>query len=338
MFRSVGSGTGPTTLAPVRVTCSTISRAATSSIRWSYARSLILMRGPATACLFPDLVELLDDLHDSAGAHGAATLSDGEPEALLHRDRCDQLDRHLDVVARHDHLDALGEVRLAGHVRRAEVELRAVPVEERRVAAALVLAEDVDLRGEVRVRRHRAGLREHLTALDVLLVDPSQEHADVVTGLHLVEELAEHLEVRRDGLTRLADPDDLVLPHLREHTLLDAAGHDRAAAGDREDVLDRHQERLLDVADGLGDVGVARLHELVDLRGPRLVALEGLQRTDLDHGDVVARVLVGREELAHLELDEVEELGVVDHVALVQRDDDVRHADLTGEQHVLAGL
>src|SRR5215210_351940 len=108
MFRSVGSGTGPTTFAPVRVTCSTISRAATSSIRWSYARSLILMRGPATACLFsvclglplrclspvywttasllePRLVELLDDLHDSAGADGAATLSDGEPQALLHR-------------------------------------------------------------------------------------------------------------------------------------------------------------------------------------------------------------------------------------------------------------
>jgi hypothetical protein len=44
------------------------------------------------------------------------------------------------------------------------------------------------------------------------------------------------------------------------------------------------------------------------------------------------------EQLAHLELDELEDLLVVHHVALVERDDDVRHADLTGEQHVLTGL
>ncbi len=54
--------------------------------------------------------------------------------------------------------------------------------------------------------------------------------------------------------------------------------------------------------------------------------------------DVVARELVDREELADLELDELEELGVVDHVGLVQGDHDVGHADLAGEQDVLARL
>ena len=57
-----------------------------------------------------------------------------------------------------------------------------------------------------------------------------------------------------------------------------------------------------------------------------------------DDRDVVARELVLGEQLADLELDELEDLLVVHHVALVERDDDVRHADLTGEQHVLAGL
>ena len=90
-------------------------------------------------------VVLLDDLGDPAGADGAATLADGEPQAVLHGDRLDQLDRHLGVVARHDHLGALGEGHDAGHVGGAEVELRAVVVEERRVPAALVLGQDVDL-------------------------------------------------------------------------------------------------------------------------------------------------------------------------------------------------
>ena len=55
-------------------------------------------------------------------------------------------------------------------------------------------------------------------------------------------------------------------------------------------------------------------------------------------GDVVARELVLGEELAHLHLDELEQLRVVDHVRLVEGDDDRRHLDLAGEQDVLARL
>src|ERR1044072_4054875 len=66
-------------------------------------------------------------------ADGAATLADGEPQTLIHGDRLDQLDRHLDVVTRHHHLRPLGEVGDAGHVGGAEVELRTVAGEEGRV-------------------------------------------------------------------------------------------------------------------------------------------------------------------------------------------------------------
>src|SRR6185436_16334912 len=162
MLRSVGSGTGPTTRAPVRVTCSTISRAATSSIRWSYARSLMRILGPATASLpLFRLGPLLDDLGDASGTHGPAALADREAQAFLHRDRRTEADGHLDVVAGHDHLDTLGQVRRAGDVGRAEVELRAIAGEERRVAAALVLEEHVDLGREVGVRGDRTRLGEH---------------------------------------------------------------------------------------------------------------------------------------------------------------------------------
>src|SRR5439155_3779966 len=43
---------------------------------------------------------LLQDLGDDAGAHRAAALADREAQLLLHRDRRDQLDRHLRVVPR----------------------------------------------------------------------------------------------------------------------------------------------------------------------------------------------------------------------------------------------
>src|ERR687885_613985 len=82
---------------------------------------------------------LLGDLGDHPRANRAAALANGEAQPLVHGDRLDQLDRHLNVVARHDHLGALREARDAGDVGRAEVELRPVAVEERRVAAALLL-------------------------------------------------------------------------------------------------------------------------------------------------------------------------------------------------------
>src|SRR5205085_7686256 len=100
---------------------------------------------------------LLDDLGDHPRADGAPALADREAETLVHGDRLDQLDRHLDVVARHDHLRALGQVGHAGDAGGAEVELRAVTREERRVAAALLLLQGVDLCPELGPRRYRAG-------------------------------------------------------------------------------------------------------------------------------------------------------------------------------------
>src|SRR3954447_3539467 len=282
--------------------------------------------------------DLLDDLGDDARADGAATLADGEPQALIHGDRLDELDLHLDVVAGHDHLDALGQLGHARHVGGAEVELRAVAREERRVAPALFLLEDVHLCLELGVRRDRPGLAQHLAALDLLALGAAQEAADVVAGLTLVEDLAEHLDTGHDAGGRVLDADDLHRVTGVDHALLDAPGGHGPAAGDREDVLDRHQERAIQRTLGLGDVGVELLGKLDDLGRVGLVALARLERRAGDEGDVVAREVVLGEQVADLDLDELEELLVVDHVRLVEEDDHVGHADLAREQDVLARL
>src|SRR5947209_2010141 len=71
--------------------------------------------------------QFLNDFGDDPGADRAATFPDREPESLVHGDRLDQLDLHLDVVTGHDHLGALGQMGDAGDVGGAEVELRPVP-------------------------------------------------------------------------------------------------------------------------------------------------------------------------------------------------------------------
>ena len=42
---------------------------------------------------------LLEDLGDDPRADGPTTLTDSEPKSLVHGDRVDQLDLHLDVVS-----------------------------------------------------------------------------------------------------------------------------------------------------------------------------------------------------------------------------------------------
>src|SRR5581483_3040360 len=142
--------------------------------------------------------------------------------------------------------------------------LRPVAGEERRVPSALVLREDVDLGLELLVRGDRAGLAEHLAALDLLALDAAEEAADVVAGDALVERLLEHLDAGDDGLAALPEADDLdLVAHLHLATL-DAAGDDGAAALDAEDVLDGHQERLVDRPLRRRDVVVDGVHELED--------------------------------------------------------------------------
>src|SRR5436190_1642606 len=190
------------------------------------------------------------------------------------------------------------------------------------------------------MRSDRARLRANLAALDVLALDAAEQKADVVARLSLIEELAEHLDAGDDLLLRVAQADDLDFLTDLDDAALDTAGDDGSTTRDREDVLDRHQERLVDGALRNRDVGVDRVHELHDLAGPLVVVVGGLQcleRGDADDGNVIAGELIAGEQLADLHLDELQEVRI-GGVDLVEGDDDVRHTDLAGEQDVLARL
>ena len=267
-----------------------------------------------------------------------ATLADSEAQALLHGDRVDEVALDGDVVTRHSHLGALGELDRTGNVGGTEVELRTITIEERGVTAALLLGQNVDLAGELGVRGNRTGLAENLAALDVLALDAAEQQTDVVASLAEVHGLTEHLDTGNDSVLGILDADDLDGLVELELTALDTAGSNGTTAGDGHNVLNGHQEREVVVTSRRRDVLVDSVHELANGVHPLGVALESAQSGTTDDGDVVAGEIVLGEELTGLHLDEVDELVIVDHVALVQEDDDVGNADLTGEQDVLAGL
>ena len=136
---------------------------------------------------------------------------------------------------------------------------------------------------------------------------------DVVAGAALVEELLEHLDAGHDDLAGGLDPDELDLVADLDDAALDAAGRHGPPALDPEDILDRHEERLVDRPLGGRDVRVDRVHQLLDAGVGRIgrvvLGLERLEGRAADERDVVARELVLGQELADLELDEVEQFG-----------------------------
>ena len=129
------------------------------------------------------------------------------------------------------------------------------------------MRQDVDLGLELGVRGDRARLADDLAALQVVLFHAAEEDADVVAGLALVERLLEHLDAGDVEVLLAPKPTISTASPTLTRAALDPAGADRAAALDREDVLDRHQERLVDLADRLGDVLVHRLDQVEDRLG-----------------------------------------------------------------------
>ena len=66
--------------------------------------------------------------------------------------------------------------------------------------------------------------------------------------------------------------------------------------------------------------------------------LESLEAGDADDGSVVAVEALRAQELTNLNLDELEDFLVVNHVSLVQGHEQVGNANLLGEKNVLTGL
>src|SRR5690606_5829217 len=81
---------------------------------------------------------LLYNFGHLARAYRAAAFADSKTESFLHSDLVDQLNFDRHVVARHNHFNTLRQLHLTGNVRGAEIELRTVLVEERRVTATLL--------------------------------------------------------------------------------------------------------------------------------------------------------------------------------------------------------
>ena len=256
-----------------------------------------------------------------------------------------ELADHLDVVTRHDKLGwVLGALRpceRAGLVSSSDEHLGPVVVAETGVATTLLLAEDVHGDEELPVGLNLAGNGDDHTTANVLTLDTTKKKTGVVTSTRLLAGLLEGLDVGDlglDGRCALTDELDFLIP--LQDTTLDTSRNDGTTTGNGENILNGHEEGLVGVTGGCGNPGVNSLKELIDLglTNLGLAALKGAESGTHDDWCLVALETVAGEKLAHLHLDELQHLGVLDGIDLVDEDNDLLDTDLTGEEQVLTGL
>lgn len=214
--------------------------------------------------------------------------------------------------------------------------------------STLVLLQDIHNRIKLGVWRDGSRLRKHHASLDIILLHTSEKQADIVPSHRIIHGLLEHLNTSHRAVASLPDTDDIDrVPNLDGATLNTASG-DGTTTGDGEHILNSKQEREVGLALWDRDVVIHGINQREDPVHPLIIAalngrvghevLERLERGASDDGHFVAIVLVGGEQFADLELDELEQLLVVDLVLLVEEDNNLGDTDLLGEQDVLLGL
>ena len=240
-----------------------------------------------------------------------------------------------------NHFGALWELDATSDIGGAEVELWTIVVEEWSVAATLVLGKDVNLSLELGVRSDGTWSSQHLTTLDLVTVDTAEEQTDVVASLSGIHDLVEGLDGGNGGGLGILQTNNLNWGVGEDLTTGDTTGDHGTTTGDGEDILDWHEEWLVEVVNWGWDVLIDCVHELLDLLNPVLVVWLIVVQCAVSgdaHDWAVAVEAVLFEQVASFLFDEIDELLVLNHIALVQSDEDLRDADLLCEQDVLTGL
>jgi len=176
------------------------------------------------------------------------------------------------------------------------------------------------------------------TTLHLVLIDTTEEQTDVITSLTLIQGLTEHLDTSDDRLLVLTKTEQLNLITDLALTSLNTTRSNSTTTSDREDILNRHQERLINLTDRLLNPSVNSVHQLHDLVFPLLHTIQCTQSRATDDRSILF-ITIRSQKILDIHLHEVDHF-LIDFriIALVEEYYQTRHVYLTSEQHVLTCL
>jgi len=221
--------------------------------------------------------------------------------SLTSRER--QLPLTCSIVSRHHHLGALLQVERSSDISSPEEELWSVVTEKGSVSSSLLLTQHIDLALEFFCRSDTLGRGQYLSPGNLITLSSPEESPNVVSSLSKVKKFLEHLNSSDSGGGIVVETHDINSITGVNLTLLNSPRHDSSAPRDGEDVFDRHQKGLLQVADWLDNVLVHSSHKLKDSSLPVSVlvtALSSRKSAAPNNGDFISIEIIKIEKLSEV--------------------------------------
>ena len=209
---------------------------------------------------------------------------------------------------------------------------------ERSVTTTFFFLQNVDRSFELRVRLNLTGLAEYHTTLDFVLVDTTQQQTYVITCFTFIQQFAEHFNASYNRLLVFTQTKDFNFVTNLDNTSFNTTSSYSTTTSDREYVLNRHQERFINITRRQRNPSVASIHQFHDLVFPLSNAVQCTQCRTLDKRSVVTIEIISRQQLTHFHFNKFQHFGVINHIALVHEYNQPRNVYLTSQQNVFASL
>src|SRR5690625_5138877 len=201
------------------------------------------------------------------------------------------------------------------------------------MTSTLILAQYINLALKTLVRGNRAGLAKNHTALKLLLVDTTKKNSSIITSLTLIQQTTEHLNTGHNTAHgSLNNTYNLNLIVQLNHTTLNTTRGYRTTTGNRKHILNRHQKWLVHITLR------SRNHPIQNGLLILCITLKSIQRTTLDHRNVIPVKLIHAQQLTNLQLNKLQKLLIIHQIHLVHKNNNLRNTHLTGKKNVLTRL
>src|SRR3989338_5879547 len=112
------------------------------------------------------------------------------------------------------------------------------------------------------MRSNSAGFGQYLTAFSLVFFRAAQKNTGVISGLALSQLFIKHFNAGYGGFFGFTQTDYFYLLADFYDAALNASGNNRAAALNGKDVFNRHQVRMINIANRLGNFFIKRRYEL----------------------------------------------------------------------------
>src|SRR5690625_3317588 len=251
-------------------------------------------------------------LRDDTRTNSTTTLTNSKPQTLLHSHRLNQLNRQLNIIPRHNHLNITRQRHNPSHISRPKIKLRTIPRKKRRMPTPLTLRQNISRTLKRRMRRNRTRLRQHLTPLNIITPHTPQQNPHIIPSNTRIKRLPMHLNTSNNRLHSIPKTNNLNLITSLHNTTLNPTSRNRTPTSNRKNILNRHQKRLINITLRRRNIRINRIQQLPNTINPLILTtrqirrlsqhLQRLQRRTRHHRNIITRKLIRRQKLTHLHL------------------------------------